>query len=92
MTTDFHSVARAARKTRPRIEIQTPDAGAVMAFDVEVGVGEPGQVRPLMTVKGPGMHTFPKNIEAGQLVSVRYPGGHPGDKVNATIHWDYPSS
>ena len=90
MATDFHAVARAVRKTRPRIEIHTPDAGAVVAFDVEVGIGEPSEVQPLMTVKGPGIHAFPKDIEAGQLVSVRYPGGRPGDKVNAIIYRDYP--
>ena len=61
-----------------------------MAFDVEVGIREPREVQPLMAVKGPRIHAFPKNIEAGQLVSVRYPGGRPGDKVNANIHRDYP--
>ena len=71
----FHSIGRAPQLTRPRIDIRTPNTRVFAPFYVDVAVGEPGFERMLMTVRGPGLHTFPTEIAEGQLVSVRYSGG-----------------
>jgi hypothetical protein len=93
MRTDWHAIGRAPRRTRPivMIKIAEDPADAIVPFDVEIGIGEPGQEHPAMRVIAPGTYAVPRNIEAGELVSVRYPEGSPGSRVIAAIEtWDEP--
>jgi hypothetical protein len=78
--TRFHGWVRAAKKSRLTIEVSL--VGGPAMFPIEVGLGEPASERIILRVPGAG--TFPvldTVVEAGQLLSVRFPNGIPVEKV-----------
>ncbi len=91
----FHSYKRAPKASRPTITVQCAETelkSLLRSFGllaIDFGIGEPDHERVVLQVSKPGSFSFPVNVKAGELISVR-PRELAGTEVTITISWDDP--